>query len=71
MFFCFLYLKEKKSFLNYNVSCILTLPVYMKQGYGKMLIDFSKLFNLHYHLMHCFHSSLANQNASTLVDLCY
>lgn len=37
-------LQEKKSFLNYNVSCILTLPMYMKQGYGKMLIDFSKLF---------------------------
>ena len=34
--------QEKKSFLNYNVSCILTLPIYMKQGYGKMLIDFSK-----------------------------
>ncbi|XP_020611107.1 histone acetyltransferase KAT7-like isoform X3 [Orbicella faveolata] len=37
--------KEKKSFLNYNVSCILTLPVYMKQGYGKMLIDFSYLLS--------------------------
>ncbi|XP_048588637.1 histone acetyltransferase KAT7 isoform X2 [Nematostella vectensis] len=37
--------KEKKSFLNYNVSCILTLPPYMKQGYGKMLIDFSYLLS--------------------------
>ncbi|XP_068734127.1 histone acetyltransferase KAT7-like [Montipora capricornis] len=37
--------KEKKSFLNYNVSCILTLPIYMKQGYGKMLIDFSYLLS--------------------------
>lgn len=37
--------KEKKSFLNYNVSCILTLPMYMKQGYGKMLIDFSYLLS--------------------------
>ncbi|XP_014669721.1 PREDICTED: histone acetyltransferase KAT7-like isoform X2 [Priapulus caudatus] len=35
--------KEKNSFLNYNVSCILTLPQYMRQGYGKMLIDFSYL----------------------------
>ena len=34
--------KEKSSFLNYNVSCILTLPPYQKQGYGRMLIDFSK-----------------------------
>ncbi|XP_036387792.1 histone acetyltransferase KAT7-like isoform X1 [Megalops cyprinoides] len=35
--------KEKNSFLNYNVSCILTMPQYMRQGYGKMLIDFSYL----------------------------
>ncbi|XP_006812175.1 histone acetyltransferase KAT7-like [Saccoglossus kowalevskii] len=35
--------REKSSFLNYNVSCILTLPQYMRQGYGKMLIDFSYL----------------------------
>ncbi|XP_008293734.1 histone acetyltransferase KAT7-like [Stegastes partitus] len=34
--------KEKNSFLNYNVSCILTMPQYMRQGYGKMLIDFSE-----------------------------
>ena len=36
------YLQEKQSFLNYNVSCILTLPPYMRRGYGKMIIDFSK-----------------------------
>lgn len=35
--------KEKNSFLNYNVSCILTLPPYQKQGYGKLLIDLSYL----------------------------
>lgn len=35
-------LQEKNSFLNYNVSCILTMPQYMRQGYGKMLIDFSE-----------------------------
>ena len=34
--------KEKHSILNYNVSCILTLPQYMRKGYGKLLIDFSK-----------------------------
>ncbi|XP_053406544.1 histone acetyltransferase KAT7-like [Mercenaria mercenaria] len=33
--------KEKNSFLNYNVSCILTLPQYMRKGFGKMLIDFN------------------------------
>ncbi|XP_052772579.1 histone acetyltransferase KAT7-like [Mya arenaria] len=37
--------KEKNSFLNYNVSCILTLPQYMRKGYGKMLIDFSYLLS--------------------------
>lgn len=37
--------KEKNSFLNYNVSCILTLPPYMRQGYGRMLIDFSYLLS--------------------------
>ncbi|KAI8422782.1 hypothetical protein MSG28_006527 [Choristoneura fumiferana] len=34
--------EEKNSFLNYNVSCILTLPPYQRQGYGRLLIDFSK-----------------------------
>ena len=41
-----LFLQEKNSFLNYNVSCILTMPQYMRQGYGKMLIDFSECFPL-------------------------
>ncbi|XP_073978907.1 lysine acetyltransferase chameau isoform X2 [Rhodnius prolixus] len=35
--------KEKNSFLNYNVSCILTLPPYQRQGYGRLLIEFSYL----------------------------
>ncbi|RZF44453.1 hypothetical protein LSTR_LSTR002226 [Laodelphax striatellus] len=35
--------KEKNSFLNYNVSCILMLPPYQRQGYGRLLIDFSYL----------------------------
>eukprot|EP00102_Acyrthosiphon_pisum_P008910 XP_003246272.1 PREDICTED: histone acetyltransferase KAT7 [Acyrthosiphon pisum] len=34
---------EKNSFLNFNVSCILTLPPYQRQGYGRLLIDFSYL----------------------------
>ena len=37
--------KEKNSFLNYNVSCILTLPPYQRQGYGRLLIDFSYLLS--------------------------
>lgn len=48
----FNYLKEKNSFLNYNVSCILTMPQYMRQGFGKMLIDFS--------MYHFFSSHLVN-----------
>lgn len=35
-------LQEKNSFLNFNVSCILTLPPYQRQGYGRLLIDFSE-----------------------------
>lgn len=35
--------KEKESSNNYNLSCILTLPQYMNQGYGRFLIDFSYL----------------------------
>ncbi|ORE17950.1 hypothetical protein BCV71DRAFT_264308 [Rhizopus microsporus] len=34
--------KEKKSLLNYNLSCIMTLPSYQRNGYGQFLIDFSK-----------------------------
>lgn len=37
--------KEKNSFLNYNVSCILTLPPYQRQGFGRLLIDFSYLLS--------------------------
>lgn len=37
--------KEKNSFLNYNVSCILTLPPYQRQGYVRLLIDFSYLLS--------------------------
>ncbi|KAH0810390.1 hypothetical protein GEV33_012401 [Tenebrio molitor] len=34
-------LMEKNSFLNYNVSCILTLPPFQRQGYGRLLIEFT------------------------------
>ena len=36
------FIKEKRSVMNYNVSCILTLPVHQRKGYGQYLIDFSK-----------------------------
>ncbi|KAI9140439.1 acyl-CoA N-acyltransferase [Paraphysoderma sedebokerense] len=35
--------KEKRSPSNYNVSCILTLPVHQRKGYGQYLIEFSYL----------------------------
>ncbi len=34
--------KEKQSFLNYNLSCIMVLPPHQRKGYGRALIDFSK-----------------------------
>lgn len=33
--------KEKCSPKDYNVSCIMTLPVRQRQGWGSLLIDFS------------------------------
>ena len=35
--------KEKRSSVNYNVSCILTLPIHQRKGYGNFLISFSSL----------------------------
>jgi len=35
--------KEKQSFLNYNLSCIMVLPPHQRKGYGRALIDFSYL----------------------------
>lgn len=35
--------KEKQSLLDYNLSCIMTLPAYQRKGYGQFLIDFSYL----------------------------
>jgi len=37
--------KEKQSVMNFNLSCILTLPQFMNRGYGKLLIDFSYLLS--------------------------
>ena len=35
--------KEKLCQQKYNVSCIMTMPQYQRQGYGRFLIHFSKL----------------------------
>ncbi|KAI9028932.1 acyl-CoA N-acyltransferase [Phycomyces nitens] len=32
--------KEKHSAMDYNVSCILTMPIHQRKGYGQYLIDF-------------------------------
>jgi hypothetical protein len=37
--------KEKNSDVNNNLSCILTMPMYMRKGYGQFLIDFSYLLS--------------------------
>uniref|UniRef100_A0A182IX71 histone acetyltransferase n=1 Tax=Anopheles atroparvus TaxID=41427 RepID=A0A182IX71_ANOAO len=37
--------KEKSNQLRYNVSCILTMPQYQRQGYGRFLIEFSYLLS--------------------------
>lgn len=37
--------KEKSCQQKYNVSCIMTMPQYQRQGYGRLLIDFSYLLS--------------------------
>ncbi|XP_054269358.1 histone acetyltransferase KAT6A isoform X2 [Macrosteles quadrilineatus] len=37
--------KEKHCAQKYNVSCIMTMPQYQRQGYGRFLIDFSYLLS--------------------------
>ncbi|KAI8593235.1 acyl-CoA N-acyltransferase [Geranomyces variabilis] len=37
--------KEKRSSANYNLSCIVTLPVSQRKGYGGLLIEFSYLLS--------------------------
>ncbi|TPX51465.1 hypothetical protein SeLEV6574_g00272 [Synchytrium endobioticum] len=37
--------KEKRSAANYNLSCIMTLPIHQRKGYGNFLIDFSYLLS--------------------------
>ncbi|ETN77809.1 MOZ/SAS family protein, partial [Necator americanus] len=42
--------KEKYSQQKFNLSCIVTLPCYQKQGFGRFLIDFSFLLSRKEHL---------------------
>lgn len=42
LFFIQLYSQEKSCQQKYNVSCIMTMPHYQRQGFGRLLIDFSK-----------------------------
>lgn len=37
--------KEKLNSTNYNLSCIMTIPIYQRRGFGKFLIDFSYLLS--------------------------
>lgn len=37
--------KEKLNNSDFNVSCILTLPIYQRKGYGSLMIDFSYLLS--------------------------
>lgn len=37
--------KEKLNSTGYNLSCILTLPIYQRKGYGSLLMDFSYLLS--------------------------
>ncbi|KJH47625.1 MOZ/SAS family protein [Dictyocaulus viviparus] len=43
--------KEKYSQQKFNLSCIVTLPCYQKQGFGRFLIDFSFLLSRRERLM--------------------
>ncbi|XP_055836613.1 uncharacterized protein LOC129905215 isoform X2 [Episyrphus balteatus] len=37
--------KEKHCMQKYNISCIMTMPQYQRQGFGRFLIDFSYLLS--------------------------
>ena len=36
--------KEKRPSSSYNLSCIVTLPIHQRKGYGQLLIDISEFF---------------------------
>ncbi|SCU89060.1 LAMI_0D12266g1_1 [Lachancea mirantina] len=37
--------KEKLTSTDYNLSCIITLPIFQRKGYGHLLVDFSYLLS--------------------------
>lgn len=63
-------LQEKNSFLNYNVSCILTLPPYQRQGYGRLLIDFSEYNVPIYYFISVFCSAISDMSGVFVNALC-
>jgi len=54
--------KEKLCQQKYNVSCIMTMPQYQRQGYGRFLIHFS---TFHF----CFSCDFAFENVKRLLRL--
>lgn len=38
--------KEKLSYDNYNLACIMTLPSHQRKGFGTLLIELSKITNI-------------------------
>lgn len=38
--------KEKLSYDNYNLACIMTLPSHQRKGFGTLLIELSKTLNI-------------------------
>lgn len=38
--------KEKISYNDYNLACIVTFPPYQKRGYGTLMIEFSRCFGI-------------------------
>lgn len=42
LIFITLPLKEKISYDDYNLACIVTFPPFQKKGYGMLLIEFSE-----------------------------
>lgn len=55
--------QEKLCQQKYNVSCIMIMPQYQRQGFGRFLIDFSKLFiNWFGSLMRCEHKIVCFMN---------
>lgn len=44
--------KEKLSYDDYNLACIVVLPPFQRMGYGMLLIEFSKFLRLSFNESH-------------------